>query len=682
MQIDKLMQNPTISSRSDLDDSFVSRVGVGEVVFVGLLLCVGCVLLCLYLGRDLNWDYLNYHDYAALLSVDDRVGQDFFPAGYQGYLNPIPFLPFQFMLSSGWHSASIGAAIAAIQSLNLFFLYLICRQIASDLSFSKSLSAFAVTILGGASCLFAAQLGSTFVDPTITPLVIAAVWLLLRSDKKYADVISGVLCGFAAGMKLTNVIYAIAICVSVLIPRQPRSSLRWCSTLRTCFGVIGGFLLAYGAWGWQLYKLFGSPVFPLFNGVFQAPDFPAESLSLHRFVPRSLVDLLIRPFQMASFESWIYSETAAPDIRPAVLVILGACLGLVAVLSAVGVKFSSPHSSAPNRGFEMRLWAFFVVSLLGWFLTSANGRYAIPILLLLGPCIYIASCRLVLPHIALGFCVVLSLLQIFHAAQPGNPRWNPMKWTEQWLPASVPKEFQREPALFLSIGASSESYLVRHLHRESVFVNPIGLFSIQNDGPGWSRFQSLLDKFRGRTKFVFRGNEANSAVSLKDAVRRKYANAVVRLGLKIVSSSCRVLRFNYDIGDKLIFNANLPDSKSRVLVVCDAEAAKEPLEAALERKQAEKILNALEKKCPTIFAPARNQTERGASVWSRYYPKFDLFVGVSFKMKSIFYYMEHQASDSVIGSTDSWEKDLDVFVCMLPQRGRQGLETLNSNETF
>ena len=78
-----------------------TRGELGVMLAACLLAGAACSLV---LGRDLNWDYFNYHGYAALLLRQDRLGQDFFAAGYQGYMNPLAFAP--------WPGCSSGAGTA------------------------------------------------------------------------------------------------------------------------------------------------------------------------------------------------------------------------------------------------------------------------------------------------------------------------------------------------------------------------------------------------------------------------------------------------------------------------------------------------------------------------------------------------------------------------------------------
>src|SRR6516165_1078579 len=75
-----------------------------------------CLLWSWWAGRDLNWDQLNYHFYAAYQFLDGRLEKDFMAASIQGYLNPLAYIPFYLMVRAGWHSLLIGSVLALLHS--------------------------------------------------------------------------------------------------------------------------------------------------------------------------------------------------------------------------------------------------------------------------------------------------------------------------------------------------------------------------------------------------------------------------------------------------------------------------------------------------------------------------------------------------------------------------------------
>ena len=84
--------------------------------------CAGWTLLA---GKDLNWDLLNYHYYVPYQLLGGRLGQDFFAASAQSYLNPLGYLPFYLMVSSGWHAVVVSVLLAVAHASSLVLLYAI-----------------------------------------------------------------------------------------------------------------------------------------------------------------------------------------------------------------------------------------------------------------------------------------------------------------------------------------------------------------------------------------------------------------------------------------------------------------------------------------------------------------------------------------------------------------------------
>ena len=101
-----------------------------------IVLCVPaavCADWTLYAGKDSNWDLLNYHYYLPFELVAGRLGQDFFAASAQSYLNPVGYLPFNLMVSSGMHSVLASIALALLHSLSLALLYLLAWRLFAHL---------------------------------------------------------------------------------------------------------------------------------------------------------------------------------------------------------------------------------------------------------------------------------------------------------------------------------------------------------------------------------------------------------------------------------------------------------------------------------------------------------------------------------------------------------------------
>ena len=659
--------------REQLDQGIVGGIELGLCVAA---CCAATVALALAFGRDLNWDFFNYHLYAGLSLAQGRLDRDFMAAGYQGYMNPAAYLPFYLMVSAKWHSMVIASVIAAVQSLNFVFLYLISRRLIGQDRHGPLVAAL-LTALGACSGAVLGQLGSSFIDFTISWPVMAAIWLLLLPTNASRTALCGGLVGICVGLKLTNIVFLVGLVAAALVlPAE-----HWRQTVRRVawlgLGATAGVAVSSGYWLLRLQHEFGSPFFPMFNDFFKAPDFPAERMQYQRFVPQTLLDALLLPFRLVDMKSWQYVETQAPDLRPAVLVAVVAwmLIGWLAKRSKrnrVEMATDSNFNVSKTNGL-LPLSVFTSVASVAWMLTSANGRYASPILLLLGPLIYLCLGRILSRRVAIASCFVLLVLQTIHTAAAGNPHWAPTYWSDEWLPSKIPKSISDTPFLFVTIGLSSESYIAAFVHPQSEFVNPIGLLSIRTGGPGWRKFQSLLDSHQGKIQLVFPEGPTDSTPEQMDAFTSRRNALVDRLGLRFAKAHCQTMVFNersLAASDDLLPGRSVP----RRVQACLAERLAKPSEKlATERAQAEQIMNLIEDHCPAMLSPHRAQVEGNGTVWARIYGKYDILLSINAVNSEVAFHMEHQNVDTLIGHVDSIARDVDKMTCKLPHNGVRGM---------
>lgn len=629
-----------------------SRLELALVAMAALVVTVGVTLIT---GRDLNWDYLNYHAYAALAVLQDRLTQDYFAAGVQGYLNPLPYLPMALMQAMGWPAALMASALAAVQSLNLVFLYLIARLLLANPAPRPAVAA-AATVLGGATGVLWSQAGSSFIDATLSPLVLAALWLLMRQPGWGGLVVVGLLAGAGPGLKWTLVPYAVALWLAVAgLPGTPALRMQRLAVVGAA--AAAGFLITYAPWGWRLYQAFGSPVFPLFNSIFQAADYPTHSDQFLRFVPDSVAALSTFPFRMALLEPWIYTEVAAPDLRPALAVVLGLLWALLALYRRV---------RPGGRPAAARSWVlpiFLGASLLLWLATSSNGRYATPMFLLLGPLVWFLCERVAGLRAGRTLALLVLGLQLVHVGHAGSFRWNAQPWSHEMLPTELPQALAERPLLFITVGVLSESHLATRVHPQSAFTNPVGLHSLPVNGPGWGRFVALRDRWAGRTYVVFRTGREGELVVAEHFTA--IDDMVDRLGLSLVPGSCQAIHVNAQAGDL------------RRLAACAAQPKPQAdAELAQRRELTRRITDALHARCPRYFQPPAPQVEGTRDGWSRRYVRHDLLVYVNFAEDLISYRQERQALAVPIGRVSTWEDDVGSFVCRLPHSGRRDTSTL------
>lgn len=182
-----------------------------------------------------------------------------------------------------------------------------------------------------------------------------------------------------------------------------------------------------------------------------------------RFTPDHWFDAAMRPLDMVAPEANTYVEIAAPDVRLAAALLLGALLFAVWRKRAAG-------PAAPTAW----LLALLLVSIPAWLATSGNGRYFIAWLVLLGP-LCAGAIRLLPVTTPAKFSIAAGLigLQLFVLTQnPPFGRWTWAEWTD-------PPYFQidtppAEPATYVTIANISYSLVVPLFPAQSRWVSLAG----------------------------------------------------------------------------------------------------------------------------------------------------------------------------------------------------------------
>jgi len=577
----------------------------------------------LFAGKDLNWDLLHYHYYVAHAWVDGRLERDFFAASAQGYLNPLGYLPFYWLVSSGWHSVVVSVLFAVVHAANVLLLYLLAgRLFAHHAPRERAILSWLAAALGAATVVFWATVGTSFLDPLLTVPMLAGVFLLLGGQPEGAvrrAAWAGVLFGAAAALKYSNGIFALA--ALALVVTTPAGS--WAARLRPLltYAAGGGVAIAVLAGPSMvfLYREFGNPVFPLMNAWFESPDFATFTVAAERFAPRDIGAALALPFRMSSSESMQYVEISAPDLRFAALAVAAA----VSVITAAwrGHGTGAARLETADRG----LLAFFTTALALWLATSANGRYGMLVLLLIGPCLARLVDHVLPLKAARGALLVLLAVQVTACVLVSPTRWFlAERWSRTWFPLAVPEQAQSEPALYLTVEPQTMSMIVPYLHPGSSFVNIRGVYSLGPGVPGWHRVEKLFARYPGRVRALGRGLRPQPDGAPRREVVEFYDSTLLRLGLRVDPVDCFTIRWRRDDSDLLsglvnrIAVKSLPMPESFMTSCALQRAERDPREA-LEERHISGLFNRIEQACSRLFRSQTALTERLGSEWSRSY---------------------------------------------------------------
>jgi hypothetical protein len=412
------------------------RAGLVAAVLVPLL----CGLLSVMNGQDDGWDMRNYHLYNVHALLGGRIGFDLAPAGFQSYFNPTLDLPYYY-LNQWLPPRAVGFVLGALHGLAFVLLYGIARQLLG----SARPPRLALLLAAGGMCApgFLSELGNTMGDNLSALPVLLSVYLVLRhwdtliawrGGAMLTAIGAGAAMGGAAGLKLTNAVYAVALCGALLaLP------LGWWQRLRVAFlfgvGVLGGMALSGGWWMARMWQTFGNPVFPQFNNLFRSPLAPESGVIDIFFRPQGWMENLLWPFIFTVNTRRVSEIPLKLAVWPLLYVTLAALVlawGWRRLRAApVPPAVAPPPALAPR---SVLLLVFVALGYLGWMRMFSIYRYLVPLELLAPLAIWLAA-GYVAPRLQqlAGWALAGLALTALPAAN-----WGHADWADQAFSARVP----------------------------------------------------------------------------------------------------------------------------------------------------------------------------------------------------------------------------------------------------
>jgi Glycosyltransferase family 87 len=393
-----------------------------------------------FVGEDINWDWLNYHEYGAFALLNGRFDIDVAPGGFQTFLNPLAYVP-AYLLRHYVGAPYWGPLLGAIHGLNLALIYWLSRVVLGSAANRWTLLASLGIAAFGPMTL--SEVGTSFADIlTALPLIAGLGFILSADEDRGRDmIVAGLLIGAAVGLKLTNMVFLIGAGTCLLLAQRPLPAMA-----RFAGGSAVGAIVTGGFWSWKLWQEFGNPVFPFYNTVFRSPEAPLAAIADVRFMPRGLLDAAAYPFY------WLVgdhrsSEWAFRDPRFAVLIVVFAL--------ALGARLLWKEKIFQRRDKQFLL--FFAVAYGMWLLTFSIRRYAIALEILAAPLIVLLLVRLMQaierrretidPSKAANGLVTVTALAIAVWSQPAD--WFRRSWSNPYRPQLA--ESLSVPATYLMI---------------------------------------------------------------------------------------------------------------------------------------------------------------------------------------------------------------------------------------
>jgi hypothetical protein len=554
-------------------------------------------------GQDLNFDLITYHYYLGFSAFSDRLPLDFLAAGAAGYQSPLPYVLLYFLDSAGVPPILNAALHACLHALSLVLLFLLARVMVRGTALEHNRAAWvAFWLLGAVAPIYWQLVGTSFADALTSVLLLAALWLTAESLPAASRpgslkllAVAACLAGIAVAARVHNAIFVLALGGALLLVRFPDSRM-WLRYVAVFAGACAGaWLLSFAPWAWRVYREFGNPIFPLFNGFFASADYPAVNLRFVGFVPQSAGDLLLLPFRMATYQEWRFGEKPFPDVRPALLV-LSAAAGVLALMYR---KLTATiEAKEPSQARRLVL-VFFAIGALLWLVTSSNSRYGMPLFLLAGPVCGVLLYRF-LPlryvYVVVGAAVLWQVGQ--QQMYFTQYRWASGPWAERYFDWQVPSEVAARPAVYLGFGYKGASSLAPRVHPASRHAALVAQYSIGLDHPSAQRIRTMLDAPVGNIYGVFDYYYTQQTDPAAKSMKTYFDEQLRLWGLEFTGQACAPIALKPVAG---VFRGQPPQ-----YILCELRAAPAAQrEAALARyRQFEAILPQLAAACPRLLGEA------------------------------------------------------------------------------
>lgn len=613
---------------------------MGNIRQFHILSCLAYTMLCLVwrglAGHVLSWDHLHYHIYIAYAWWENRLPEELFAASVQSYLNPLPHLPFYAAYQTGAHSLSIALSMAFLHSINLWLLHFIACRLIPPTDRMARLTIICSVLLGACSPGFQFEVGTSYTDvivsiPALGALLLILIWreqqISQYKPRWHLLYTAGLLAGISIGLKPSSIVFCSTLALAlIMVSGRQAWSVCWRATVSGSMG----FALSAGPHAWMLWKAFGNPIFPLFNGLFKSPFFPPVNLVSERFRPTTVEAALRFPIDMADSFKRVSFEGMVVDIRPIWLLILLLCLITITIVR----RSETYQTSRPDSGNRKIFWISLILFAPFWIYSSGNIRYAVQSLLLIGPAIGLIAIALVgKRHIWALFAILLPLTGQAVLASTLNTHnmtaFNWRSWTQNWFELSVPEPWNETPAYYLSLQSQSQASLAPLFPADSRFLNLIG----QNTLAPNSAVIQILEAQRRAKNLPLRTLFATSANTSQRNIPRLAKDlqnaSLSEYGYKINDNDCFFIKKLQDIKqtapqDK-VSGSIIETPTQDVLISCAIEKAPPLSQSEIARRQKiDARIDRWAQKCPQLFYPTGFWSVQAPNTRRRLFPATEL----------------------------------------------------------
>ena len=509
-----------------------------------ILIPVFLGFLSINLGRDINWDFRNYHYYNAYAFLNHRLNFDVAPAQLQTYINPILDVPF-YWLSSNFHAITVGFIMGFVHGLDLVLLFFIFWEVAQiQQRMVKFTVGIFLMIISGWAPGYLSELGTTMNDNLTALFVLCALLLIIKGNKYNTEdklrswlffiIPAGLIMGIGVGLKESIAFCAVASAISIIF-----LGTKWKTAIigLGAYGLSGilGVFTSSGVWFWKLWNYSQNPIFPFFNSFFKSPLMVNPIQVQGQFKYHNLLEFLTWPI-VFSLNSLRVSQIKFTDFRFALLYLL--IIGWLITLFIRKIRSGTFKTSTKNNpqflNKESNSLLIFVISgFIIWIFAHNIYRYLIPLELLVPLCIFILLEKIITHKIVQNLILVAICLSLLFSVHPGS--WGRIKWETWYLRVTTYPIAVKSPngALVVMIGHAPTAYVIPQFPQNFQFVRPESNFFMQPNDGLFLKIKDIVSNYKGDMYLLYSPTD--------DSVDTKETLSI--FGMKSIGT-CQKLIFN------------------------------------------------------------------------------------------------------------------------------------------
>ena len=351
------------------------RLAPAEWLFLALVI-LGWAVFVISLGKDMSWDFRNYHWYIPYAFLNGRMGFDVAVSHQAAYYNPLLDVPF-FLLASHMPAWFALGTMGAVQGANVVPIYLIARSLLQIEE--RKLAAAVLTIVCMTGGLSVGLSGTTYYDTVMSVFILSGLAILITQRDTLAfgtpakgaalTAVAGLLVGTAVGLKLPEAPYALGFAaMAALLPGDFKHR----STRLLAGGAAGTLAVTIfaGLWMLKIWHLTGNPLFPYFNDHFHSTLALSADYRDLRFVPTSWQNILLFPL-LFSIDWRIADDLPFTDTR------VGVAYIFILITFGLWLFRRRARDSMMAQDGLVALLGFAAVSYVAWLLIFAIYRYIV-----------------------------------------------------------------------------------------------------------------------------------------------------------------------------------------------------------------------------------------------------------------------------------------------------------------